>query len=65
MEACPDDAGVVKDQAIAAPQVLRQIAEDVDGHGMIRALEHQQPGFIAPFAGLLRNKLFRKRIIEI
>ena len=59
-----NDGGVIAKQAIAGPQVFRQVAERPVFNAVFLTMHHQQARGIAPVGRLLGDKPVRQRVVE-
>ena len=64
MQSGGNNGGVIAEQAVAGPQVFREVTEVPVLNTVFLPMHHQQARGIAPIGRLLRDKLFWQRVVE-
>jgi hypothetical protein len=64
VQAGGQDRGIVPKERVARAKECRKIRKDLVGQPARGAIDHEEPGPVAPGRGLLRHQAGRERVIE-
>jgi hypothetical protein len=64
VEAGGEDSGVVANQHVARPQILRELGEGPVVQRARRAIDDEEARLIAAGGRMLRDELWRQRVVE-